>query len=117
MIDSPSLIVANIITMRVSYTEATPDPAVYRQALASDLGVYSNQTGAGLGGFLKKIFKSVIPIGKTILKQGFELAKPGLQDAGNQLVGAASNYAVNKIESGAKRIIENVGKRKVDQLS
>ena len=105
------------ITMRVSYTEAAPHPDVYRRALARDLGVYSNQTGAGLGGFLKKMFKAVIPIGKTILKQGFELAKPGLQDAGNQLVGAASNYAVNKIDSGAKRLIDNIGKRKVDQLS
>lgn len=103
--------------MRVSYNDVAPNPKVYNDALSRDLGVYSNQTGAGIGGFLKKVFKTVIPIGKQILKQGFEIAKPGLQEAGNQLVGAASNYASNQVQIGAKKLIDKVGKRKYGQLS
>ena len=103
--------------MRVPYVDVSPNPAVYDQALSRDLGVYSNQSGAGIGGFLKKLFKTVIPIGKTILKQGFEIAKPGLQEAGNQLVGAASNYAAKQIETGANKLTKKIGKRRYGQLS
>lgn len=103
--------------MRVSYNDVAPNPTVYDQALSRNLGVYSNQSGAGIGGFLKKMFKSIIPIGKKILKQGFEIAKPGLQEAGNQLVGAASNYASNQVHIGSKKLIDKVGKRKYGQLS
>ena len=103
--------------MRVAYSNVSQNPAAYRQALARELGVYSNQSGGGLGGFLKKIFKTVIPIGKTILKQGFEIVKPGLQEAGNQLVGAATNYATNQIQAGSKKLIDKMGKRKYGQLS
>ena len=103
--------------MRAAYTATSKSHSVYSRALARDLGIHT-QTGAGLGGFLKNIFKKVIPIGKSILKQGFEIAKPGLQDIGNQLVGSAANYATQQLQTGANKLTNKIGgKRRQDALS
>ena len=69
--------------MRVPYTVTNDSHAGFRRALARDLGIHV-QTGGGIGGFLAKLFKKVLPIGKTILKEGFKIAKPALQDVGHQ---------------------------------
>ena len=103
--------------MRVPYTRTSNSDAAFSSALARDLGIHQ-QTGAGLGGFLANIFKKVLPIGKTIFKQGFEIAKPGLQDIGHQLVGSAANYATNQLETGVNKLTNKIGgKRKQDALS
>ena len=103
--------------MRQSYYPSTQVKAAFDQALDSDLGVYHNQSGGGLGGFLKKMLRTVIPIGKTVLKKGLEIAKPGLQTAGNELVNAASQYAAKQIETGATKLTNKIGKRRRDALS
>eukprot|EP00116_Pleurobrachia_bachei_P017902 sb/3478164/ len=103
--------------MRLLYHPSALHTAAFDKALDNDLGVYHNQRGGGLGGFLRKIFRTVVPIGKSILKKGFEIAKPGLQTAGNELVGAASQYAAKQIATGANKLTDKIGKRKRDALS
>eukprot|EP00116_Pleurobrachia_bachei_P005424 sb/3465686/ len=51
---------------------------------------------------------------QTILKQGFEIAKPGLQEAGHQRVGEVSNYAAKQIENGANKLTNKIGKRRYE---
>lgn len=103
--------------MRLLYNPTSQHTAAFDKALDYDLGVYHNQSGGGIGGFLKKMFRTIVPISKSILKQGFEIAKPGLQTAGNELVGAASQYAAKQIASGANKLTDKIGKRKRDALS
>eukprot|EP00116_Pleurobrachia_bachei_P017796 sb/3478058/ len=103
--------------MRQLYYPSPQATADFDRALDADLGVYHNQRGGGIGGFLKKLFRTVAPIGKTILQKGFEIAKPGLQTAGNELVNAAGQYAARQIETGANRLTNKIGKRKRDVLS
>ena len=105
--------------MRVPYTITSNSDAGFRSALSRDLGIHNHvQTGAGLGGFLAKMFKKVLPIGKTILKEGFKIAKPALQDVGHQLVGSAANYATQQLESGVNKLTNKIGgKRRQDALS
>ena len=105
--------------MRVPYTITSNSNSGFRSALRRDLGIHNHvQTGAGLGGFLMKMFKQVLPIGKTILREGFKIAKPGLQDVGQQLVGSAANYATQQLASGVDKLTNKIGgKRKQDALS
>ena len=106
--------------MRVPYTITSDSNSGFRSALRRDLGIHNHvgQTGAGLGGFWMKMFKQVLPIGKTILREGFKIAKPGLQDVGQQLVGSAANYATQQLASGVDKLTNKIGgKRKQDALS
>ena len=91
--------------MRVPYVTTSETRAQYHNALNDDLGIYKVQSGAGIGGFLKKMFsKYVVPLGKTVLKQGYEIAKPELQKMGKELGSAAVVYTTRQVKSGVKRM-------------
>ena len=95
--------------MRVPYVATNETRAQYHNALNDDLGIYQIQSGAGIGGFLKKMFsKYVVPLGKTVLKQGYEIAKPELQKMGKELGSAAVDYGTNQLKTGMKRLGEKV---------
>ena len=85
--------------MRQTYTSNSSTEQVFRKALNSDLGVYhfNNQTGFGIGGFLKRMFKQVIPIGKSLLKTGIEMAKPELKKAAVRGIEKVGNYGIRKL--------------------
>ena len=67
--------------MRQQYIPTQATRQHYQSVLNDDLGVYKVQSGAGIGGFLKKMIKYVIPIGKSLLGKGLEMAKPELKKA------------------------------------
>ena len=89
--------------LRVPPIEQSRSPAysAFRRALNTDLGVYqlNNQTGFGIGGFFKKLFKHAIPIGKSLLKSGIELAKPELKKLAVKGIDKATDYGVRKLEN------------------
>ena len=89
--------------MRQTYIPDRSTEQAFRRALNSDLGVYhfNNQTGFGIGGFLKKIFKQAIPVGKSLLKSGIELAKPELKKLAVKGIDKATDYGVRKLDSVA----------------
>lgn len=110
--------------MRQPYVSTRESHALYHSALNDDLGIYRVQSGAGIGGFLKKMFsKYVVPLGKTVLKQGIEIAKPELNKMANNLKDAAVEYGTNKLNSGLEKLGQKVdgvvskSKRKRDALS
>ena len=102
--------------MRQVYHPTAVTQQLYRTALNNDLGIYHVQQGSGLGSFLKSLMKRVIPIGKSLLKQGFEAAKPTLQDLAMKGVDAGQKMLVNEITKGGEKIQSRI-KRKKDSLS
>ena len=84
--------------------------------------IYSNQTGAGLGGFLRNAFKFALPIGKKLLYKGYELAKPELKKVANSATEAATRVAtqgISDISQNIQRRLNSTGKRKkrkIDKL-
>lgn len=98
--------------MRVLYQPNQESRSNFRDALYNDLGVYHIQRGAGIGGFFKSLFKTLAPIGKTILKTGFEIAKPHLKQAGKELIETGTKAAVEKIDDFARRKLSETKKRK-----
>lgn len=98
--------------MRELYHPTQATRANFKDALYNDLGVYHIQRGAGIGGFFKSLFKTLAPIGKTILKTGFEIAKPHLQKAGNEIIETGTKAAVQKIDDFAQRKLARRQKRK-----
>jgi hypothetical protein len=102
--------------MRQVYHPTAATQQLYRTALNNDLGIYHVQHGSGLGSFLKSLMKRVIPIGKSLLKQGFEAAKPALQDLASQGIEAGQKYAEKKIKEGSENLKSRVKRRK-DSLS
>ena len=98
--------------MRELYQPTQSTQTNFKNALYNDLGVYHIQRGRGIGGFFKSLFKTLVPIGKTILKTGFEIAKPHLQKAGNELVERGTKAAVQKIDDFAQRKLARQQKRK-----
>ena len=99
--------------MRQTYTADRSSEQAFKNALNSDLGVYhfNNQTGFGIGGFLKKMFSHVIPIGKSLLKSGIEMAKPELQKLAVKGIDKAASYGVRKLENIAANKNETVAKK------
>ena len=89
--------------MRQTYIPDRSTEQAFKKALNSDLGVYhfNNQTGFGIGGFFKKLFKQAIPIGKSLLKSGIELAKPELEKLAVKGIGKAANFGVRKLTSSS----------------
>ena len=69
--------------MRQYYFATKATEHALKSALNNELGIYHTQTGAGIGGFFKGLFKKIIPIGKSLIKQGFEAAKPELKKIAN----------------------------------
>ena len=72
--------------MREVYNPTSTTHAHFENALHNDLGIYHVQRGAGIGGFFKSLLTKIVPIGKSILKSGFEIAKPHLQEMGKEIV-------------------------------
>ena len=48
--------------MRQYYFATKATEHALRSALNNELGIYHTQTGAGIGGFFKGLFKKIIPI-------------------------------------------------------
>ena len=105
--------------MRYQYIPNHQTQQLYRAALNNDLGIYSVESGSGIGGFLKNIMtKFVIPIGKSVLSKGYEIAKPELHKIANKGVNAAANYGIQQIQNVRKKAQKRVGrKRRRDKLS
>ena len=104
--------------MRQTYTPSRNSESLYRAALNNDLGIYHVQTGAGIGGFFKSMFKKIVPIGKSLLKQGFDLAKPELQKLASKGIEAVGSYSSKQVQRLTDRAHKQVGtKRKKDSLS
>ena len=105
--------------MRQTYTPTSATGQLYRAALNNDLGIYHVQTGAGIGGFLKKLMtKYVVPLGKSALHKGYELAKPELKKLVRKGIDATGNYATNQVVKGVAELHKRAGtKRRKDALS
>ena len=99
--------------MRQTYIPNRSTELAFKNALNNDLGVYhfNNQTGFGIGGFLKKMFKQVIPIGKSLLKS------KKLQKLAVKGIDKAANYGVRKIENIATASSSKPKKQKYGTLS
>lgn len=105
--------------MRQQYIPDSKTYSNYHAALNNDYGyVYNVQTGGGIGGFLKKMLNFILPVGKSIVHKGFELAKPELSKLAAKGAEEASKFAVKKIgnlnTAAQKRLTK---KRKIDSLT
>ena len=85
--------------MRTVYQPTQETYNGFKDALHNDLGIFHVQHGAGIGGFFKSLFKTMVPIGKSILKTGFEIAKPHLQQAGKEIAQRGTQAVIEKVES------------------
>ena len=104
--------------MRQTYLPSQNSEKLFRAALNNDLGIYHIQSGAGIGGFFRNLFKTMVPIGKSLLKQGFDIAKPELQKIASKGLDAAENYGVKQLQRGLDSGHRRLGsKRKKDTLS
>ena len=104
--------------MRQYYFATKATEHALRTALNNELGIYHTQTGAGIGGFFKGLFKKIIPIGKSLIKQGFEAAKPELKKIANKGINAAGNYTMQQVQNLTDRANTKIGvKRRKDALS
>ena len=104
--------------MRQTYIPSRNSERLFRAALNNDLGIYRVQTGAGIGGFFRNIFKTMVPIGKSLLTQGFDMAKPELQKLAIKGIDAAGNYGAKQFQRGPDSGHKRIGsKRKKDKLS
>ena len=104
--------------MRQQYVPTQATRQNYRSVLNSDLGVYKVQNGAGIGGFLKKMIKYAIPVGKSLLGKGLEMAKPELKKLAAKGIDAAGSYATKRVISAVNKAHTRVGtKRRRDSLS
>ena len=103
--------------MRVAYNP-TSSTKNLKNVLHDDLGVYHIQSGAGVGGFFKNLFKKLLPIGKTILKHGFTLAKPGLNKMASNILDEGVNQLTESAQKLKKYGHKKIGmKRGRDELS
>ena len=99
--------------MRHSFVPSQQTYDLYHRALRNDLHIYNVQSGGGLGGFLKKAFsKFIIPVGKSVLSKGYEIAKPELQKIAHKGIESAAQYGVQKINSYANRAQSRVGNKR-----
>ena len=101
--------------MRQQYVPTQATRQQYRSALNSDLGVYRVQSGAGIGGFLKKLIKYVVPIGKSVLSKGFEMAKPELKKLASKGIEAAGSYATKQVQSAVNKAHTRAGTKRRNQ--
>ena len=105
--------------MRQSYTPDKNTAAGYRAALNNDYGyIYHVQNGGGIGGFLRKMMSFLIPIGKSALSKGLEIAKPELNklvEKGAEELGKQSTSCIDRWRVSLHKKLNK--KRKVDALS
>ena len=103
--------------MRQVYYPTATSHQLYRAAINNDLGIYNTQHGGGIGGFLKSLLKRVVPMGKSLLKQGFEAAKPALRDLASQGVEAGQKALANQVNVLGENMQTRLGKRRKDTLT
>lgn len=107
--------------MRHSYIPNTQELAKsYRSALDGDYGyIYNMQKGGGIGGFLKKMLNFLIPIGKSALNKGLEIARPELSKLVDKGAAELGKQVVVGIDKGRAKLQSNLKKkkRKRDALS
>lgn len=101
--------------MRTDYFVSPATVELQRAALHNNLGVYHPQYGAGIGGFFSGIMKKLIPLGKSLLKHGYEAAKPELQKLAHKGVDYLGKRAAQELDSGLKKAKKKIGER--DSLS
>ena len=91
----------------------------FKTALNNDYGyIYNVQTGGGIGGFLKKMLNFIIPVGKSALHKGFELAKPELSKLANKGAEELGKYTIKQIGRANQNIQKRLNKkRKADSLT
>ena len=91
----------------------------YKTALDNNYGyIYHVQSGSGIGGFFKKMMNFVIPLGKSALQKGYELAKPELSKLVDKGAQEAGKFAVNQLERGRVSLQDKLSKKRTrDQLS
>ena len=105
--------------MRQQYIPTHETYRNYHSAINNDYGyIYNVQSGAGIGGFLKKMLKTIIPIGKSILHHGYELVKPELSKLANKGAEELTKQAVKGIGQVHMSVQNRLSrKRKTDALS
>ena len=105
--------------MRQTHIPDKNTASEYRAALNHDYGyIYSVQNGGGIGGFFKKMMNFLIPIGKSALHKGLELAKPELNKLVEKGAEELGKQATKGIEKGRVALQKKLNKkRKVDALS
>ena len=102
-----------IFKMRQTYSPTLATSQDYRAALHNDLGIYNVQTGAGFGGFLKKMMtKYVFPLGTSALHKGYEMAKPELKQLKQKGIDAAGSYATKQLSKGIDKLHIKVGTKR-----
>lgn len=102
--------------MRVQYNSSNSTAQAYHQGLNSDLGVYHVQMGAGIGSFLGRLLKKVIPIGKSLLHHGYEAMKPELKKVAKRGIDNLVDYGTRKL-APAKRRKRNEDSEEEDALT
>lgn len=107
--------------MRQYYIPNERTKQLYKSALNNDYGyIYNVQSGGGIGGFLKKMLNYIIPIGKSILHKGFEMAKPEMGKLVNKGAKELGKFTSRQIEKRRKNLQKRIGgvkRRKKDVLS
>lgn len=114
--------------MRQTYIPSKQSYQMYKTFFQTGSGydtngyIYSNQTGSGIGGFLRSVLKFAMPIGKKLLFKGYEMIKPELKSIAKSGVGAVTRVAETQIKKSSKKVqkrFNSVGKskkRKLDTL-
>ena len=107
-------------TYRISDKSVQHYTTVFSQngnGLDIDRYIY-NQDGAGIGSFFAKLFRSVLPVAKTAIKTVADIAKPHLQNIGNELVGETKRALTKQIANTSGKVIDKINpkKRKADFL-
>ena len=95
---------------QIYYPNHSQAQKLFQQSLHNDLGVYSVQRGGGLGGFLKSAFsKFIIPMGKSMVSKGFEMAKPELKRLAQKGITSAADYGVKQINLKKNQLLNQAG--------
>ena len=95
---------------QIYYPNHSQAQKLFQQSLHNDLGVYSVQRGGGLGGFLKSAFsKFIIPMGKSMVSKGFEMAKPELKRLAQRGITSAADYGVKQINLKKNQLLNQAG--------
>ena len=105
-------------TYRVSNKSVQHYTTVFSQngkGLDIDRYVY-NQQGAGIGSFFAKLFRTVLPVAKTAIKTVANIAKPHLENIGEELVKEGTRVVTKQIGNISNKSLNKIKKRKVDAL-
>ena len=74
----------------------------------------TNQSGSGLGGFLRSVVKFATPLAKKVLYKGWNLAKPELKKIGGAAIAAGERKLTQKTAQAVNKL-NNYGKAKTSR--